>query len=485
MKLLIAGNSQTPQPSRGRKRQGAPNEAEPTPPKQPHQNAQSDMMSQMLMTMANMTNMMSQMSQAMQALAKTQSNSSSTENSHNVCSSSGTATSNQPITPTDTSAVSHTPTTIGAIEGQSPHSGTTATMPQPASATAQPPYSQPNNTIAATATSATAPLGENFLSFSSGPFDQHPPHRMPDSDRGRPVLHAPPRLSQLVDEITKQKIIKDEYIDFRTLLDPYSPHEIPSNDRMQLEICNVKGQPQFYMVPPKSKPLSYEQWEDAWHIYSDVYGTAHPEEYPNLLQYHADVKRIANEGKDWEYYDVTYRKGRASNPLPWDTVRPGLDSAAKARWSPNPPASFVPPQATPPTPQPSSSQQWHSANPDQWSPSSKSTYTPQHRNRSFRSDRPKSNQPFRSQRSNATTKTPPPDIPKGYCFYFHLPDERCHLDRECTFKHNCPRCLTAYHPIFKCPKSRDQNPGDFGTDTKVSTPSSPFPFDSANPDTTQ
>ncbi len=374
-------------------------------------------MAQMLQTMQTMNSMMVQLSQTF---------------SH---SNRNTATVTTP------SSIEHTTdlhTNSADIQSVLSPSSTGEQQPNPPSA--------PQPHIAAVSTTTG---GENILPLHQSLFNT--PAQIPDANRGRPVAHAPPRLSHRVDEPTKLKIKNNEFVDFRTLLDPYYPHCLPSNDAqpMQLQICSVQGTPQFYLTPPKSKPLSYEEWEDAWHIFSDVYGTAYPHEYPNLLQYHADVKAIANSGKDWEFYDVAYRKARVADPLPWDTVRPHIHSEAKSRWSPNPPSSFVPPSLNPP-----SRHSRESGNSASATVTSHSQYPANAMSQS--------NQPFRASRSASGARQKPsqqqlppnPDyqVPKGYCFAFHLPGQRCEEDRDCKYKHSCPRCPNRYHPLFKCTK---------------------------------
>ena len=49
------------------------------------------------------------------------------------------------------------------------------------------------------------------------------------------------------------------------------------------------------------------------------------------------------------------------------------------------------------------------------------------------------------------SKKKPGFIPKSFCFNFHNPSKTCTAGKDCTYRHECPRCYDGTHTAYKCP----------------------------------
>lgn len=122
-----------------------------------------------------------------------------------------------------------------------------------------------------------------------------------------------------VDPKIKEKIWKNEYVDFRDL--------VTKDDKTR----NVKLQGAedvwlSFTEKPK-QDLSFSIWTKAFGIFTSVYllkfGHAEaPTEYSQLIDYEAVIRDLATSGADWRGYDEKFRKARSVDPenIPWDSI---------------------------------------------------------------------------------------------------------------------------------------------------------------------
>ena len=192
-----------------------------------------------------------------------------------------------------------------------------------------------------------------------------------------------------VSEKLREKIWKDEFIDFGSLL----VNPVLAN-RFQLTFQNDESGPlPSLCVEPisKSKKItSIESWLSSFHIFVGVYAKRFPHEAPALMKYCETIQDLAGRGHNWKFYDENFRFLRQANrsALPWDQIHNEL-------W-------LKSHQVTPP--------------------------------RSLQ-------QAFTGRLAGKVDTTP-----KGYCFRFHK-GRKCFPG--CAYKHLCYKCEGS-HPVSKC-----------------------------------
>ncbi len=204
----------------------------------------------------------------------------------------------------------------------------------------------------------------------------HPPYQI----NARPVQYAPPRPENQVSQTLKDDIHNHKYIDFHQLLrysvsERHTPSHRPNDNAT------------------KQRPLSYEEWEQAWVLFEAVYAEKYTEANKDLRCYRADIARLKASGANWRYYDENYRTDREISKCSWDTVRSDL------------------------------------------------------MNEVMREAEKRKNQPFRAPRQGSQTSSSV-KIPKGHCYAYHSEGRRCE-DHPCDYKHYCFLCGNK-HPHFKC-----------------------------------
>lgn len=100
----------------------------------------------------------------------------------------------------------------------------------------------------------------------------------------------------------REKIWKDEYIDFGSLL----ANPVYAN-RYQLAVQNPESGPfpSLYIEPiTKAKKItSIESWLNCFHIFVGIYTRRFPHEAPALMKYCDTVQDLAVRGHNWKYYD--------------------------------------------------------------------------------------------------------------------------------------------------------------------------------------
>ena len=118
-----------------------------------------------------------------------------------------------------------------------------------------------------------------------------------------------------IDETLKDKIRRSDYVDFARLL----PRDRPSYDDNRLEIVSRGGQ--TFFVPAGERDSanligSFQRWEQAFRIYSNIYLQAHPQKATELLQYN-HVIFTASLAYVWDNvytYDKEFRSHLALYP---------------------------------------------------------------------------------------------------------------------------------------------------------------------------
>ena len=143
----------------------------------------------------------------------------------------------------------------------------------------------------------------------------------------------PFRLDARLSVKLKTKIVSGEYVNFGDLLDPSKA------DQCKLAVKTDEDGATLVVKDPgtahyKQSVKSIQDWDSAFAIYSTVYCSAHPDQFPQLLKYSETVKRIARQGGDWGHYDVSFRCQRQAMPsLPWDYFHSELYNVAMSHRS--------------------------------------------------------------------------------------------------------------------------------------------------------
>ena len=116
-----------------------------------------------------------------------------------------------------------------------------------------------------------------------------------------------------IDELTKEKIIRGDYVDLGKLL-PKDKVLAEEDDRLEL----VVRQGKTYWTPV-SESISincYSCWEQAFRIYSDIYTREHPHRSSELIQYNHIIHTISTTYV-WENvysYDKEFRIHLSKHP---------------------------------------------------------------------------------------------------------------------------------------------------------------------------
>jgi hypothetical protein len=167
-----------------------------------------------------------------------------------------------------------------------------------------------NNNTPYTDNSQIHTLIENILSTES-------PAR---SFTGRELCHGPIvdlsgviPLGAHISQRIKEKIWNNEFMNLADLLpkldfeDPWSVTLGPSLITMSKQSSKSRG------------PLTFYEWNEAFHIYMAIYIERFPSEAPNMLKYMSIVKDAyeMRGTQAFRTYDQSFRLLRARNNLPW------------------------------------------------------------------------------------------------------------------------------------------------------------------------
>ena len=122
-------------------------------------------------------------------------------------------------------------------------------------------------------------------------------------------------ISSYLDDMTRDKIRKGEFVDFERLL----PRERSHVNENKMELIFKGGQ--TYFVPAADRELNggitnFHRWEQAFRVYSNIYATAHPGRSVELIKYN-EVNCTTSSAYTWENiysYDKEFRHHMAHYP---------------------------------------------------------------------------------------------------------------------------------------------------------------------------
>ena len=117
-----------------------------------------------------------------------------------------------------------------------------------------------------------------------------------------------------LDKVIKKKIQNFEYIDFSKIISKTRPSK---EDEQRLEIVNRNGM--TYLAPVAGDSIqinTYNRWEQAFRIYSNIITAWFPEKASELLQYNHTI-HMASMTYVWENvyaYDREFRHHISHHP---------------------------------------------------------------------------------------------------------------------------------------------------------------------------
>lgn len=201
---------------------------------------------------------------------------------------------------------------------------------------------------------------------------------------------APLPLDYSVTPEIKAKIWSNEYFELGDLLHP--------SQSGQLNLVLKQGEKGEVAFQQKNKkqPKTINEWLSAFAVFSAVYGQKFPGEVGALLKYSENVRMVAANKGNFNFYDSNFRKLRQHTVVPW-----GLFHSELYMKSLQPTA-------------------WYDANGDKGQ-----------------------NQAENLPPSTGSTSR----VPVGFCFRFHS-NRSCDTAR-CPYRHKCFVCH-GFHPINRC-----------------------------------
>ena len=93
-----------------------------------------------------------------------------------------------------------------------------------------------------------------------------------------------------VDEVTRQKIVRGEYIDFGKLL---SKDRILTEEDGRMELIMKNGRTYWSPISDAVTINGFARWEQAFRIYSNIYTSEHPQKSGELIQYNHIIHSIS------------------------------------------------------------------------------------------------------------------------------------------------------------------------------------------------
>ncbi|XP_050390000.1 uncharacterized protein LOC126808959 isoform X2 [Patella vulgata] len=124
-------------------------------------------------------------------------------------------------------------------------------------------------------------------------------------------------VSRHLSDKLRQDIWADRFVDFALLLPG------PVQTQFALNISEFNEEPVLKISSaPKSKVLSFDQWQKAFAVFMDVMILKNPHMASSLLVYSSLISELAQTygGKSFNYYDTNFRMLRQSSPYPWDIM---------------------------------------------------------------------------------------------------------------------------------------------------------------------
>ena len=113
----------------------------------------------------------------------------------------------------------------------------------------------------------------------------------------------------------KQKIIKGEYVDLYSIINP-------GNEGRSIAVDNLSGQPTVRFTQAPSKRISHiEQWTRAMHIFGAIYLPSATAEIPAFFKYLEFIRNLARstQSNTWIDYDEAFRRSREHCKRAWDS----------------------------------------------------------------------------------------------------------------------------------------------------------------------
>ena len=95
-----------------------------------------------------------------------------------------------------------------------------------------------------------------------------------------------------VDEVTRQKIISGQYVDFGKLL-PKDRIAVEEDGRMELIVKEGKTFWSPVTALENAAITNFSKWEQAFQVYSNVYCKANPDRVGELIEYNHVIHSIA------------------------------------------------------------------------------------------------------------------------------------------------------------------------------------------------
>ncbi|XP_035682069.1 uncharacterized protein LOC118419662 [Branchiostoma floridae] len=220
-------------------------------------------------------------------------------------------------------------------------------------------------------------------------------------------IHVP--LDSGVPTHIKDKIWSNKYVDFKQLLpnlctDPLYTVSLTDSLTPTLTIANRPS-------PQESRRLTIDQWTSAFLVFQFIYMQQHPQHGPHLVSYLHLIRDLASRRAQCGKYDEQFRHHRETSPdTPWNT--PHLQLYVDALTGIPPPDQAAAPQTSAPT--------------------------------------------RRADTHQTRPQTRPKDVPHGYCFRFHRPDDQC-FKALCPYNHTCYICNSGKHKAYQCTQKTAAN----------------------------
>ena len=127
-------------------------------------------------------------------------------------------------------------------------------------------------------------------------------------------------LDAEIPESLRSKIWSGDFVDLSLLL---KPTQVQHQD-YTLSVNSGAIQPTICVSPakPKTEPLSFERWVQAFQLYMSVYllAPANALLAVKMLKYMEVIRRLAEQGGNWLSYGEVFRSLRCSRGWAWDYI---------------------------------------------------------------------------------------------------------------------------------------------------------------------
>lgn len=120
----------------------------------------------------------------------------------------------------------------------------------------------------------------------------------------------------------RNDIVSGKYVSLASMIKESSSGVIAKLDQ-------ASGQVTFEMGGKNLELDNFEQWLQAFLVYSSVYLKAFPQQSPDMLKYMSSVMQLKQQGGQWRMYDEMFRKRRAQLKFSWSCFDTELYCLAK------------------------------------------------------------------------------------------------------------------------------------------------------------